>query len=115
MARSSGGSSAAARMAAPRKSWLARVSQSLTSSSSASSIKLAALVQDLMIQGGAQVFVTVDFAPRPYQYVGGHSQPSEAFLSALIAANGALLAARHNHHEVNVAVFSRRAPGVGAK
>src|SRR2546427_697295 len=115
MARSKGASSAAARMIAPRKSWCARVSQSLTSSRSASSIQLSALVQDLMKQGGAQVFVAVHFAPRPHQHIGGHGQPAQAFLGALVAANRALVAARHNDHEVNVTVFSGRAPGVRAE
>src|SRR3989442_10601773 len=115
MATSKGASTAAARMRTARKSWCARVSQSLTSSRSASSIELSALVQDLMKQGGAKVFVAVHFAARSHQHVGGHGQPAQTFLGALVASNRALVTARHNDHEVNVAVFIGRAPGVRAE
>src|SRR5882724_7026894 len=110
MARSRGASSAAARMTAPRKSWCARVSQSLTSSKSASSIQLSALVQDLMEQGGAKVFVAVHFTPCPHQHVGGHGQPPQTFLGALVTPNRALVALGQNHHQVHVAVLGRCAP-----
>src|SRR6266516_3967557 len=105
MATSKGASSAAARMRDARKSWRARDSQSLTSSRSASSIQLSALVQDLMKQGGAKVFVAVHFSPCSHQHVGGHGQPAQTTLRALVASDGPLVALRQNHHQVHVAVF----------
>ena len=71
-----------------RKSWCARFSQSLTSPRSASSIQLSALVQDLMEQGGAKVFVAVHFPPRPHEHVCWHGQPAQTTLRALVAPAG---------------------------
>lgn len=65
-----------------------------------------------MKQRGAEVFVAVDFAPRPHHHISRNGEPSETFLGALGALNGSFVAARHNDHEVNVAVFSGRAPSV---
>src|SRR3989442_14943987 len=115
MATSKGASTAAARMRTARKSWCARVSQSLTSSRSASSIQLSTLVQDLMKQGGAKVFVAVHFSPRSHQHVGGHGQSAQATLRTLVALDWSLVALRQNHHQVHVAIFIGRAPGVRAK
>lgn len=61
------------------------------------------------------MFVAVHFAPRPHLHVGGHGQPAQTFLGALVASNRALVAARNNDHDVNVAVFIGCAPGVRAK
>ena len=82
---------------------------------SASSIQLSALIQDLMKQGSTKVPVTVDFPPRAHQYVSGYGDAAQTFLGALVASNRALVAARHDDHEVNVAVFIGRAPGVRAE
>ncbi len=61
------------------------------------------------------MFVAVHFSARSHQHVSGHGQPAQAFLGALVASNRALVAARHDDHEVNVAVFIGGAPGVRAE
>ena len=61
------------------------------------------------------MLVAIHFAPRPHQHVGGHGQPAEAFLGALVASNRALVALWQNHHQVHIAVLGGRAPGVRAE
>jgi hypothetical protein len=89
--------------------------QARVSSAAGSSIEFSALVKDLMEQGGAQMFVAVHFSPSSHQHVGGHGQPAETLLGALVAPDGALAAAWHNDHQIHIAVFGGRAPSVRTK
>lgn len=102
-------------MVAARKSWRARVYQSFTSRLFASSIELSALIQDLMEQRCAKVFVAVYFTTRSDQDIGGDGQPAQTPLGALVASNWPFVAVGDDHHEVNVAVLGGRAPGMRAK
>ncbi len=59
--------------------------------------------------------VAVKFWPGVDQHVLGEGDSAQASLGALHPADGPFVAARHNHHQVHIAVFSRPAPGVGAE
>jgi len=59
--------------------------------------------------------VAVKFWPGIDQHILGEADSAQASLGALHPADWAFVAARHNHHQVNIAVFSGCAPGVGAE
>jgi len=59
--------------------------------------------------------VAVKFWPRVDQHVLGEADSAQTSLGALHPPDGSFVAARHNDHQVNIAVFSGRAPGVGAE
>src|SRR5947209_9343032 len=115
MAVSSGAWSAEPRTRALLKSLAALVSQERSSSLRVSSIDLASLVQHLVGETSQHFADAVDLVPRPHEHVRGNEQPSKATLGALVAANRALVAARHDDHQINVAVLTGGAPGVRAE
>ena len=59
--------------------------------------------------------VAVKFRPGIYQHVFGEADAAQTSLGALHPADGAFVAGRHNDHQIHVAVFGRRAPGVRAE
>src|SRR5437773_11322801 len=112
MAASRSGFSAVARIRAACKSWLARVSQSRTSSVMASSIKFAAFGKDLVKEGSAQVFVTIHLGTRGNEHVLRKTDPAQTAMSALHSFDAAFVAVRNNDHQIHVAVVIGRAPGM---
>src|SRR5213082_747857 len=98
MAMSRGGSSASASSRAERRSWLARVIQSRTSSRANSSIELASLVKDLMKQRGPQVLVAIYLGARRNNHILGHPQATQTTMRPLRAASRGLIAVAHEHH-----------------
>ena len=61
------------------------------------------------------MFVTVHFPPRSHQHIGGKGQPAQTFLGALVTPDAPLVAGGHNDHQIHIAVFGGRAPGVRAE
>jgi len=59
--------------------------------------------------------VAVKFRPGVDQHVFGEADSAQTSLSALHPADGAFVAGRHNDHQVHIAVFGGRAPGVRAE
>jgi len=56
--------------------------------------------------------VAVKFRPGVDQHVLGEADAPQTALSALHPADGSFVAGGHNDHQVNVAVFIGRTPGV---
>jgi hypothetical protein len=112
MAVSSSGSSSDANAREERKSWLARVSQSRTSSLVDSSIELAAFGQNLVKQGCAEMFVAVNLGAGWNKHVFGKAQSCQAAMGALHSPDGFLAALSDNYHQIHIAVIVRNAPRV---
>src|ERR1019366_7985193 len=112
MAVSSSGSASAAKARAERKSWSARVSQSRTSSSAASSIKLAALVENLMKQRSAQVFIAINLGARRHQHIFRKPHATQTTVGALHPFDVAFVAVADDDHQIHVTIFRRRAPSM---
>jgi len=76
---------------------------------------LASLFEHLVREAAANAPDAIHFAARPNQHVGRNGQPTQTTLRALVAPDGPLVALRQNHHQVHVAIFIGRAPGMRAK
>src|SRR5258708_5896082 len=115
MAVSSGPSVALAVMRAVCRSCNALVSHSRGSLARASSIEFAAALQNLVLNGYAQMAVAVKFRAGLDKHVFAHVQIAETMMRALHPADGPLAAFADNHHQIHVAVFMGRAPSVRAE
>ncbi len=94
------------------KSWLARVSQSRTSSRAASSIQFATLGEHLVKQGSPQVFVAVNLSARGNEHVLGKTQTTQTAVRPLHPPDGLFTAVADNDHQVHITVVSGHAPSV---
>src|SRR6266704_2155862 len=115
MAVSSGPSGALAVMRAVCRSCNALVSHSRVSWARASSIELAPALQNLVLNGCAQMAVAVKLRAGLDKHVFAHVKVAEAMMRALHPADGPLAALADDHHQVHVAVFMGRAPRVRAE
>src|SRR5713101_150204 len=115
MAVSSGPSRALAMMRAVCRSCNALVSHSRVRWSRASSIELASALQNLVLDGCAQMAVAVKLRPRLDKHVFAHVQIAETMMRPLHPAGRSLSALTDDHHQVHVTVFMWRAPRVRAK
>lgn len=89
---------------AARKSRLARVIHSRTSSVAASSIKFTALSENLVKKRGAQVFVTIDLGSGGNQNVLGKAHTAKASVRALHAFDTAFPALAHDDHQIDITI-----------
>src|SRR5262245_30211856 len=112
MAVSSGPSGALATMRAVCKSCDALVSHSRVSWARASSIEFAPVPQNLVLEGRAQMAISVEFGASLGKYVLAHVQIAETVVRPLHPLDGRFRAFRNDDHNVNVAVLMRRTPGV---
>src|SRR5208282_1061314 len=115
MAVSSGPSGVALTIRAVWRSCAALLSQSRVSQERLSAIELPASCKNLVLQGCLQILVTIKFLPRLHKHVLAHAKSPQTTMRPLHPANGPIPALRDDHHEVHVAVFMRRAPGVRTK
>src|SRR5450759_416663 len=94
------------------RSLCALSSQARDNSAADLSIEFSPLFKNFMREGGGQMPVAVKFRAGVDQHVFGEADAAQTSLRALHPADGSFVAGRHNDHQVNVAVFIGRAPGV---
>ena len=68
-----------------------------------------------MKQGGSQVLVAIDLGAGGDDYILGHTQAAQATMRPLRAADGRFMAFADDDHQIDIAIVSRRAPGVRAE
>jgi hypothetical protein len=80
-----------------------------------SSIKFAALGENLVKQGGPQLFAAVNMSARGNEHVLGENQTTQAEVRPLHTASRLFAAVADDDPQIEAAVFIGRAPGVGAE
>lgn len=78
-------------------------------------MKFSTVGEDLVKQRRTQVFVTIHLGARGNEHVFGKTNPTQAAVSASHPLDAAFVATRHDDHQIHIAVFARRAPGVRAE